>query len=62
MSTTNYGPMTVAEHFEAARRAVRAARGGSNGDQWFDGWLRVADYHRREAKYLRWRDRPLERY
>ncbi len=62
MNAIKYGPMNVAEHFAAARRAVKAARGGSKGDEWYEGWLRVADDHRREAKYLRWRDRPLERY
>lgn len=62
MSATNYGPMTVAEHFNMARRAVKAARNGNKGDNWFEGWLRVADYHRAEAKHLRRASRPIERY
>lgn len=61
MSTNKYGPMTAAEHFQAARRLVRAAR-EFRGYESYYSFLDSAARHRIEAKHIRWRDRPLERY
>lgn len=58
----NYGPMTVAEHFNAARRAVKAARLEGKGSDGYYAWMDVAWRHRIEAKHIVWKARPLERY
>lgn len=57
----NYGPMTAAEYFDMARRAVKAARLWK-GSESFRSWLGVAAMHRMEAKLLRRKSRPIERY
>lgn len=58
----NYGPMTAAEHFSAAHRAVKAARLEGDGSDGYHAWMSVAGRHRIEAKHIVWKARPLERY